>query len=1582
MKVMRGKIHIYKRMATFAVITLALLVFIGRHIAADSTSVNTISPLDMSVNDRIWNQMESFTSDKASVKRTKIAEDRDAKQWLARLAEDKANARKEAMTSRSARRAKIAVRPSPDFNGDSTVDVADFLEFVAVNGSSHSDADYDAKYDLDSNNEIGFSDFLAFVNSYGNTLIGSEAVTIADANLRAVIADSLGKAIGVPITRAEMATLTVIEAGNKGIHNLIGLEHATSLQRLSLGRVRVSDELVNNNDISDLSPLSRLTNLEYLSLTSNNISDLSPLSRLTNLTGLHLGGNNSISDISSLSGLTNLISLNLWDNSISNISALSRLTNLTLLGLSNNSISDLSPLSRLTNLEYLSLTSNNISDLSPLSRLTNLTGLHLGGNNSISDISSLSGLTNLISLNLWDNSISNISTLSRLTNLTRLGLSNNSISNISALSNLTNLESLNLWDNSISGLSPLSRLTNLTLLALGNNSISDISALSNLTNLITLYLNGNSISGLSPLSRLTNLESLNLWDNSISDISALSNLTNLESLNLWDNSISDISALSNLTNLESLNLWDNSISGLSPLSRLTNLEYLDLDVNSISDISPLVINTGLGSGDRVYLQSNPLSRTSINLHIPALQRRGVTVVFDSSSGSEAVTIADANLRAVIADSLGKAIGVPITRAEMATLTVIEAGNKGIHNLIGLEHATSLQRLSLGRVRVNGEWVNNNDISDLSPLSRLTNLEYLDLTSNSISGLSPLSRLTNLTGLHLGGNNSISDISSLSGLTNLISLNLWDNSISNISALSRLTNLTLLGLSNNSISNISALSNLTNLESLYLWDNSISDISTLSRLTNLTLLTIGNNSISGLSPLSRLTNLESLYLWDNSISDISALSNLTNLEYLDLDDNSISDIFPLVTNTGLGSGDRVYLQSNPLSRTSINLHIPALQRRGVTVVFDSSGGESPDLIVESPSVSDNTLTTGQSFTLSARVRNQGTGQSASTTLRYYRSSNSTISASDAEVGTDTVNGLSASGTSVDSISLNAPSSAGTYYYGACIESVRGESNTNNNCSTGVRVSVNSSPPPPPSAPTDVTYQWISSSNEHRISWNPSPGATYYEVYYHGLSVGGSGTLSFEKSILIGERITDTTYGYNKGRAGTIGYWVKACNDADRCSVPVQAAEVTVSSSSGSGNTYGVGELLPNFPSGVFFPKQLSSGVNISTNSGRVVFSFNTGDFLVLLDDTTYTCIAREGCGVEAGRVTSGTISVTVPSSGSPDLIVESPSVSDNTLTTGQSFTLSARVRNQGNAQSVATTLRYYRSTDATISTGDTQVGTDPVSVLSASGTSPESISLTAPSSAGTYYYGACVESVRGESNTNNNCSTSVRVSVNSSGSPDLIVESPSVSDNTLTTGQSFTLSARVRNQGNAQSVVTTLRYYRSSDSSISTSDTQVGTDSVGGLSASGTSVASISLNAPSSAGTYYYGACIESVRGESNTNNNCSTSVRVSVNSSPPPPPPPPPPPSAPPPAPAKVWYQRVTLDKQRISWTPSLGATYYKVYYSVAAFGAPNFDEDGLIADRVTNTTYEYDGGRLPGIGYWVKACNDVGCSDEVQAEK
>ena len=87
-------------------------------------------------------------------------------------------------------------------------------------------------------------------------------------------------------------------------------------------------------------------------------------------------------------------------------------------------------------------------------------------------------------------------------------------------------------------------------------------------------------------------------------------------------------------------------------------------------------------------------------------------------------------------------------------------------------------------------------------------------------------------------------------------------------------------------------------------------------------------------------------------------------------------------------------------------------------------------------------------------------------------------------------------------------------------------------------------------------------------------------------------------------------------------------------------------------------------------------------------------------------------------------------------MDAPTVNNSSPDAGASFTLSATVRNQGDGGSSSTTLRYYRSTDGTITRSDTSVGTDSVFRIDASGTSDESISLTAPDSADAYYYGAC------------------------------------------------------------------------------------------------------------------------------------------------------------------------------------------------------------------------------------------------------
>ena len=142
---------------------------------------------------------------------------------------------------------------------------------------------------------------------------------------------------------------------------------------------------------------------------------------------------------------------------------------------------------------------------------------------------------------------------------------------------------------------------------------------------------------------------------------------------------------------------------------------------------------------------------------------------------------------------------------------------------------------------------------------------------------------------------------------------------------------------------------------------------------------------------------------------------------------------------------------------------------VTVTRAAAPISAPDLAVPSLLMFSDPFGYNPSFSLSVNVVNQGSGSSGSTTLRYYRSADSTITSGDTEVGTDDVGGLAASGRSAQGIDLTAPSAPGTYYYGACVDAVSDESDTTNNCSGAIAFTV------PAETSTDATLSGLSLSD---------------------------------------------------------------------------------------------------------------------------------------------------------------------------------------------------------------------------------------------------------------------------------------------------------------------------------------------------------------------------------------------------------------------------------------------------------------------------------------------------------------------------
>ena len=476
---------------------------------------------------------------------------------------------------------------------------------------------------------------------------------------------------------------------------------------------------------------------------------------------------------------------------------------------------------------------------------------------------------------------------------------------------------------------------------------------------------------------------------------------------------------------------------------------------------------------------------------------------------------------------------------------------------------------------------------------------------------------------------------------------------------------------------------------------------------------------------------------------------------------------------------------------------------------------PDLMVTSPTVSDSGPAAGATFTLSATVRNAGEGDAAATTLRYYRSADTTITASDAEVGMDAVAELAAAGSSGQSVELTASSSPGTYYYGACVEAVTDESDATNNCSASVQVTVPETEREP----------------ERHPERHPDLVVTSPTVSDSGPAAGETFTLS----------ATVRNAGEGDAAATTLRYYQST--DATITAGDTSVGMVAIAGLAGSGSSSQSVELTASSSPGTYYYGACVDAVPDET-------------------DTTNNC--------------SASVPVTVPEPKRPDLVVTLPRVNDSGPAAGADFTLSAAVRNDGEGTAAATTLRYYQSTDATITATDTLVGTVAIAGLAAAGSSSQSVDLTAPSSPGTYYYGACVDAVPDETDTTNNCSASVPVTVPEPKRPDLVVTLPRVNDSGPAAGAQFTLSATVRNDGEGTAAGTTLSYYQSTDATITTSDTALGMVAVAGLAGSGSSSQSVDLTAPSSPGTYYYGACVDAVPDETDTTNNCSTSVQITV----------------------------------------------------------------------------------------------------------
>ena len=332
-------------------------------------------------------------------------------------------------------------------------------------------------------------------------------------------------------------------------------------------------------------------NVSNLDLQGKNLSneDLLTLKDFTNLQSLSLRENEAITDLSPLSGLTQLKELNLMGTSAVDLSPLAGLTNLEDLKLANPEISDLSPLAGLTTMKSLhlddgSLTSSKILDLSPLAGMTRLEQLYIPSTPNYTDFSPLSGLTQLRELTMMGTRYSN----------------SNSIDSLEFLTNMTQLETLYISVRSVD-LAPLAGLVNLkNMELLGEFRADDLSVFSNLTQMEALLLRRATsqtlctAQDLSALSGLTNMRRLVISVSGLDSLTGVENMKNLEELevNMMDATLTNLSPLAGLSKLRTLVL---SVGGNPPgplsieaLRGLSELETVSIAPGQrVEDWSPV-----------------------------------------------------------------------------------------------------------------------------------------------------------------------------------------------------------------------------------------------------------------------------------------------------------------------------------------------------------------------------------------------------------------------------------------------------------------------------------------------------------------------------------------------------------------------------------------------------------------------------------------------------------------------------------------------------------------------------------------------------------------------------------------------------------------------------------------------------------------------------------------------------------------------------------------------------------------------------------------------------------------------------------